>query len=104
MKIHRNVTPSPAELVTVTCRELINRALTAAQVGRPCDFDKSVKAAKWLWIFDKGMRWIEASFMDENSLLEKLKPTYPTFRPSHWGGGGGDTLTIADQREWSYYQ
>ena len=62
MKIHVNVIPSPAELVTVHKREPINRVIDRLRKLDDRDFDKSVKAAKWLRIFDKGMKWIEGKF------------------------------------------
>ena len=62
MKIHVNVIPSPAELVTVHKREPINRVIDRLRKLDDRDFDKSVKAAKWLRIFDKGMKWIEDKF------------------------------------------
>ena len=62
MKIHVNVISSPTELVTVHKREPINRVIDRLRKLDDHDFDKSVKAAKWLRIFDKGMKWIEGKF------------------------------------------
>ena len=59
MKIHVNVMPSPAELVQVHHREPLNRVIDSLRELDDHDFDKSIKTAKWLRIFDKGMRWIE---------------------------------------------
>lgn len=58
MKIHVNVMPSPVQLVSVHKREPLDRLRELDDH----DFDKSVKAAKWLRIFDKGMKWIEGKF------------------------------------------
>lgn len=62
MKIHVNVMPSPIQLVTIHKREPINRVIDRLRELDDHDFDKSVKAAKWLRIFDKGMKWIEGKF------------------------------------------
>ena len=52
MKIHVNVMPSPVQLVPVHKREPINRVIDRLRELEDHDFDKSVKAAKWLRIFD----------------------------------------------------
>ena len=62
MKIHVNVIPSQVQLVTVHKREPINRVIDRLRKLDDRDFDKSVKAAKWLRIFDKGMKWIKGKF------------------------------------------
>ena len=62
MKIHVNVMPSPVQLVPVHKREPLNRVIDRLRELDDHDFDKSVKTAKWLRIFDKGMKWIEGKF------------------------------------------
>lgn len=62
MKIQVNVIPSSVQLVQVHYREPLNRVIDRLRELDDRDFDKSVKAAKWLRIFDKGMKWIEGKF------------------------------------------
>ena len=62
MKIHVNVMPSPVQLVPVHKREPLDKVIDRLRELDDHDFDKSVKAAKWLRIFDKGMKWIEGKF------------------------------------------
>lgn len=62
MKIHVNVIPSPVQLVPVHKREPLDKVIDRLRELDDHDFDKSVKSAKWLRIFDKGMKWIEGKF------------------------------------------
>ena len=62
MKIHVNWIPSRAVLVKGHNGEPIERGSDWLRKLDDRDFDKSVKAAKWLRIFDKGMKWIEGKF------------------------------------------
>lgn len=62
MKIQVNAIPSSVQLVQVHHREPLNRVIDRLRELDDHDFDKSVKAAKWLRIFDKGMKWIENKF------------------------------------------
>lgn len=50
----------PAALIAIS--EPINMVIDRLRKLDDRDFDKSVKAAKWLRVFDKGMKWIEGKF------------------------------------------
>lgn len=62
MKIQVNAMPSSVQLVQVHHREPLDRVIDRLRELDDRDFDKSVKVAKWLRIFDKGMKWIEGKF------------------------------------------